>query len=111
MNAEPSRPRPLRQLVVGLACCGATLLAAGCGPPTLGPQAYERAKLIENLTEYRRPEQAATARGLIEADLAAGALTAEERDALLGPLDLAEDGQWEAAAAAARELLVAQQRW
>jgi len=88
----------------------AVTLLAGCGPPLLGERAYDRAKLIENMTDYREPEQVVAARELIEADVLAGAITAEERAALLYPLELAQEDRWDAAAEAARALLVAQQR-
>ncbi|NNJ26781.1 hypothetical protein [Alienimonas chondri] len=98
-----------QRLLTAAGCCAA-MMAAGCGSPTLGPQAYERAKLVENLTDYRRPEQIALARGLIEEDYSAHKITADEREALLVPLNLAENDRWDAAAEQARDLLIAQQK-
>ncbi|MEM9701682.1 MAG: hypothetical protein AAF907_04495 [Planctomycetota bacterium] len=101
-----ARPPFLR----GLLLLGVAALATGCGGPELGSRAYERAKLIENMAEYRKPEQIQTAFELIESDAAEGEISEAERTALLAALDLADQGRWEDAGAAAKRLLVAQQR-
>ncbi len=109
MSGDPNRPRPAVRLVSAflLLVCSAALLV-GCGYPTISEQAQTHARMIENLTDYERPEQVAQARQFIEADFSAGRITAEERDALFVPLDLAAAGKWDEAQTEALDLIRAQ---
>lgn len=83
---------------------------AGCGYPSISTSAFELAKALDNLCNLKATEQLPQARRMIDEQTTAGALSPRESKWLLEIVKTAEEGNWEAAAAQTRRMLVDQQR-
>lgn len=114
MAIEPNAPlrtHAFRRLG-GLIALGLFLACglAGCGYPPISTAAFELAKALDNLCNLKATEQLPQARRIIDEQTTAGALSPRESKWLLEIVKTAEEGNWEAAAAQARRMLVDQQR-
>lgn len=92
--------------VAGVGCLG------GCQRyPEVSRPAYDTAKIMVNVCNARQPEQIPRARQLIQEQLEAGEISDAEYGMLVDITDLAAEGDWEAAEAEARKLIVHQAEW
>ena len=107
MTTEHFLRKPIvPSLCLGLLC----IVVGGCGHPTIGTEAFQLAKALDNVCNLRDHEQLPKARALVEAAHGDGSISDSERRILTGIVKQAEDGEWEQAAKDVRKLLAAQQR-
>lgn len=84
------------------------LAISGCGYPRIEFEAYELAKALNTICNLKKPEQLSLFRDVVEQKQAAGELSADEAEILLGILQIAEAGEWERARDEVRRLLLDQ---
>jgi hypothetical protein len=96
------------RVAMALALLSACVWSSGCGGPTIGSEAFELAKALDNLCNLQNESQLAEAVSLVEKAHAEGRITDREQRLLAGILTRAEDGDWARASSAARDLLQAQ---
>ena len=100
------RTRIGMSVCLGLLC----LAVGGCEHPTIGTEAFELAKAVDNVCNLRDRDQLPKAQALVETAHRDGTITAGERRILAKIVAQAESGNWERAANDVRSLLAAQQR-
>lgn len=77
----------------------------GCGHPEVSPKSYELATALYSACNRRSEEHLAKVSDLMESHAKSGDITNRELEWLQAIVDQAEEGDWEAAASDARQIM------